>query len=295
LDYKNLALIESRETLVDPLGNKVVRQQWLEPVDIKIAGLIDLKTAQRLCALPISGKHGQIIVAFANPLFESAKAELSALLKCKIIPCLASRDELEDAIQRLLGRVNLGSALLMSGLITLSQLNDALTLAHDTNVRLGRALIYKHYITEEQLYRFLAAQTHMPVFDLSKVELDREVALLVDADTERKLGALPLAIIGQKITVAITDPLNKEAIQEVEAKTRLKAQSVLVTEKDFDSAMERLFKSEYLSRSISQLLERTPEDSAYRVLSHGQKILFFSFYNYHSRVNLERYPILDCN
>jgi cellulose synthase/poly-beta-1,6-N-acetylglucosamine synthase-like glycosyltransferase len=277
-NYKSLALVERRETFIDPLGKKVVRQQWLEPVDAKTAHLIDLKTAERLCVLPISQSQDQVVVAFADPLFESARDELSVLLNRKIIPCLTPRDELEAAIQRSLGQVNLGSALLMGGLITLSQLNDALTLAHDTNVRLGRALVYKRYITEKQLYQFLADQTHLPVFDLSEVELSCDVAQLIDADMERKLGILPLAVEGQKMTMAITDPINKEAIQQAETKTGLKTELILVTEKDFDSAMEILYKDEYLSRSVSQLLERTPEDSAYRILSRGQIIFLILFF-----------------
>ena len=84
------------------------------------------------------------------------------------MPCLSPRDELEAAIQRTLGHVNLGTALLTAGLITLSQLNDGLTLAKQTNVRLGRALVYRRYITEDQLYQFLANQAHLPVLNYPK-------------------------------------------------------------------------------------------------------------------------------
>ena len=277
VEYKSIALQEIKATYIDPLGKEIVHHQWVDPVDLNTAHLMDLKTAQRFCALPISRNQDHVLVAFADPLFESAQNELSILLNRKVVPCLSPRDELEAAIQRTFGHVNLGTALLTAGLITLSQLNDGLTLAKQTNVRLGRALVYRRYITEDQLYQFLANQAHLPVFELSKVELNQEIARLIDADIERKLGILPLIQNNGILTMAITDPLNDEAIRYAENTTGMKINPVLVTERDFDLAMERLYKNEYLNQSISQLLERTPEDSAYHLFSTGQIIAIVFF------------------
>jgi len=268
----DLHLREETVETIDPLGQRVTRQVVRDPVDASVARLISLETAQRLMALPVARRDDRVTVAFADPLFKAAVEELESTLGLRVQPALAPRSALKEAIQRILGRKNIGTYLLLAGLITRHQLNDALELAQRTGVRLGRALVNRGYVTEEQLYRFLAEQAGLPLFDLAEVEIDEAVARLIDPETERALGILPIGVQDGQVTLAMVDPLNTEALEVAAQLTGRAVRPVLVTERALEAALERLYRGEYLARSTSELLERAPEDSAYWVLSRGQKI-----------------------
>lgn len=270
----DLTLQEKLEEQLDSLGQLVLKRSWVDPVDANIARLVDLQTAKRLTAIPVSYSDESVRVAFADPMFEAGVEEIQLLTGREVIPCLAARVEINHAIERVLGRMNLGTSLLMAGRITLNQLNNALTLAQNSNIRIGRALVHRGFIDEKSLYKFLAHQTHLPLFDLSNVELDEEAAKLLDAEDERRLGILPLTVEDDYVYLAMVDPLNSEGISLVEATTEKKVKPFLVTERDLDMALESLYQDDYLAQSVSDLLIHSPDDSAFRVFSRGQVVFF---------------------
>lgn len=277
VDFVSLELTQTSEEGYDALGERRIYSHWNEPLDPDSARLLDLPTARRLSAIPIAQDNEAVRVAFADPFFEDAMAEIAFLIGRKIVPCLAVRGEIEDAIQRVLGQMNLGTSLLLAGRITLSQLNNALALARNSNIRLGRALVHRGFISESELYQFLARQARLPLFDLSAVDLSTQAAHLLDEETERRDGVLPLASDDEHIYLAMVDPLNENGIRQVEAQTNRKVSPILVTENDFDLAMEKLYSADYLDTSTSQLLKRSPQDSAFHVFSRGQVITFALF------------------
>ncbi len=273
----DLQLWEGTAAAIDALGQPVVRRVVRDPVDAPTARMISLETARRLTALPVARTDGQVTVVFADPVFGPAVEELEATLGLPIRPSLAPRSVLEEAIQRVLGRKNLGTYLLLAGMITRSQLNDALDLAQRTGVRLGRALVNRGYATQEQLYQFLAEQANLPLFDLSSAEFQDHIVRLIDPETARAWGILPIAADRKLVTLAMVDPLNAEALEIAAEMTGRAIRPVLVTERDMEAALERIYHIEYLARSTSELLERSPEDSAYRVLSPGQQVSLVAF------------------
>ncbi len=268
----DLQLIERTVQVVDPLGQRVQKNIVREPVSEGTARRIDLDTAMRLGALPIGESDHEITVAFADPLFAVARKELETRLGRPLSPCLAARTDLEEAIGRVLGRKNIGTRLLMAGVITRGQLNDALELAQRSGVRLGRALVNRGYVTQEELARFLAQQARLPFYHLGDTDLDPQVVRLLDAGTARRYGMLPVAADADAVTVAMVDPLNEEAMLEATRLTGRALRPVLVSEPDLEEALEQLYRADYVARSVSELLERSPEDSAYRILSRGQKV-----------------------
>ncbi len=277
IELLDLGLVELHEESFDALGQLRKTRRWQEKLDANAARLLDLNTARRLTAIPVAQEADGLKVAFANPLYEAPQQELTYLLGQNIIPCLAARADIEDAIQRLLGQMNLGTSLLLAGRITLSQLNNALALAQNANIRLGRALVHRGYISEAELYAFLAHQAHLPLFDLSAAALSEEAARLLDAEEERREGLLPLAVSDDQVYLAMVDPLNEQGKRSVEEALGKTVTPILVSENDFDLAMERLYHEDYLDKSTSELLKRSPEDSAFHVFSRGQVIVFFAF------------------
>jgi cellulose synthase/poly-beta-1,6-N-acetylglucosamine synthase-like glycosyltransferase len=273
----DLRLREQMVSTLDPLGQPVTRNVARDPVDATAARLLDLETAQRLAALPVARAGNEITVAFTDPHFEPALREIQTILGLQVRPCLAPRGSLEEAIQRVLGRKNIGTSLLLAGVISRGQLNDALDLAQRTGVRLGRALLNRGYVTQQQLSQFLAEQARLPFFDLTNVTFDEAIVRLIDPGSARKFGMLPIAADPEQVTLAMVDPLNDEALQTAARMTGRMIRPVLVSEQNIELSLERIYGREYLARSVSELLERSPEDSAYRVLSRGQKIALVLF------------------
>ena len=179
--------IEIQE-MIDPLGNKVRQSRTKDPVDATTARRLDYEAARRLGALPVSEKNDVLRVAFASPLFDSAIEELEGKFEEQLEPVMVTREELDQAIERILGRQNIGTLLVNSGMITRHQLNDALNLAESTHTHIGQALVHRGYITENQLYSFLSKQLGIPLFDLSKVKLSKTAAQTFSPDEEWEWG-----------------------------------------------------------------------------------------------------------
>ncbi|MBG0785158.1 MAG: glycosyltransferase [Anaerolineaceae bacterium] len=268
--------IES-EKMIDPLGVEVEQKRRRDPVEWDIARKLDYDSAKRLSALPISEDENGIRVAFSDPLFDAAVRELSERLEVEIEPVITSRIELNQAIERVLGRKNIGTLLVNAGLITRNQLNDALNLAEKTNTHVGQALIHRGYITENQLYTFLSKQTGIPLFDLSRVTLSKQVAETFTPDEEWEWGVLPLSKDDKTLVLGVIDPVNQDSLTLARQKTHLEIKPVLITERDFESALEELFKDQYTAQSVSALLSRSPENSAAQVLTKTQKIWMVIF------------------
>jgi len=181
-----------------------------------------------------------VLVAFADPNFEQDLEKLKSKITQKIIPVIAFRDDLESAIQRVLGKRNIGNYLLLDGLITRSQLNNALDFAKKTGVRIGKALVNRGYITDNQLYRYLAKQTTFPFYDLAAVEIDKELAQSISAKTARVLGILPIQDTGDQVVLGIVDPFNSEALKTAKELLGKEIFPVLITENDLDKSLEKL-------------------------------------------------------
>jgi len=263
--------------LINPLGNRIEQTRRRDPVDTSVARRLDYETANRLGALPITENKAGIQIAFADPLYNTALEELSTRFEVDLQPCITDRDALESAIERILGKINIGTLLVLSGLVTRNQLNDALNLAENTNSRIGRALIHRGYVTENQLYSFLSRQVDIPLFDLSQMELSKEVAESITPDQAWEWGVLPLAKDDQRMIVGIVDPVNQDSLEFVRANTDLEINPVLITENDFEKALEQLFQEHYTAQSVSALLSRAPDNSAARVLTKQQAIWMIAF------------------
>jgi glycosyltransferase involved in cell wall biosynthesis/polyhydroxyalkanoate synthesis regulator phasin len=272
----SLKPVEETREVVDPIGNRIEQTRVHDPVDGSIARLIDFETAIRLRALPIEAVDDGVRVAFATPLYDQALRNLERILQTQVHPCITSREELENAIERVLGRTNIGTLLLNAGLITRGQLNDALNLAKNTGSRIGQALIHRGFVTENQLYSFLSKQANLPLFDLSYVNLCKDTADLLTPDEEWQQGVLPLSRDEETLVVGVIDPTNQDPVDFVKQKTGLKVKPVLITENDFENALERLHHEHYTARSISELLSREPENSAARVLTTPQVIVLIA-------------------
>ena len=270
IPFEDLVLREISRPVISPLGEEVTRIIISDPVEANAAHLIQLETARRLNALPIRVEPERVIVAFGNYPFEPDLESIGRILGKPVQAVMTTRLMLDEAISRTLGRPNLGTTLLKAGMISRTQLSDALGYARRMNIRLGKALVLKRYITESALYQFLARQTQLPFFDLSHAHLDENAARLLDARFERANGILPVAGDEHKVILAVTDPHQREGVEKARAVLDRPVELVLISENDFERALETVYRAEYVNESVSALLERSPRDSANHILEKGQ-------------------------
>jgi type IV pilus assembly protein PilB len=142
----------------------------------------------------------------------------------------------------------LGEILVREGLITQEQLKKALLEQKNSGMRLGYTLVKLGFIEETEVSKMLARQYRMPAVDLSRFEVDAKILKLIPPDIATKHTVLPLKREGRTLTVAIADPNNVTAIEDIKFITRCDVFPVIAGEYTLRNAIER-----YYQQSDAQL------------------------------------------
>ncbi len=124
----------------------------------------------------------------------------------------------------------LGTILLREGLITQDQLDGALQDSKSNGTRLGYSLIKLGFIQEEDLTRMLSRQYRVPAVDINKVTVDPKILKLVPEDIAHKHLVLPLRRVGRTLTVAMANPADPGALDQLKFVTRHDIEPVVVGE-----------------------------------------------------------------
>ena len=150
----------------------------------------------------------------------------------------------------------LGEILVREGLITPEQLKRALQEQKSSGMRLGYTLVKLGLIEETEVTKMLARQYRMPAVDLSRFEVDQKILKLLTPDIAIKHTVLPLKREGRTLTIAIADPNNVSAIEDIKFITRCDVFPVVAGEYTLRNAIDR-----YYQQSDAQLqnLLRTVE------------------------------------
>src|SRR4030043_295428 len=124
----------------------------------------------------------------------------------------------------------LGQLLIASNIISEDQLREALILQRKEGGRLGTNLVKLGHITEEKLVTFLSRQYGVPAINLSDYKIDPSVLKLVPVDIARKYLIIPVARVGATLTIAMADPSNVFAIDDVKFMTGYNVEVVVSSE-----------------------------------------------------------------
>ncbi|MBP6900999.1 MAG: type II/IV secretion system protein [Burkholderiaceae bacterium] len=141
-------------------------------------------------------------------------------------------------------RVRLGDLLIQEALITAAQLDEALAEQKRTGRKLGRTIIDRQWVTEVQIAKALARQLRAPFVDLAQQPPKPEVAQLLPETQARRLRALPIAEAGtgQALRLAMADPTDLAAYDEVGRITRRDLDLVVVAESQLLAALDRVYR-----------------------------------------------------
>lgn len=137
-------------------------------------------------------------------------------------------------------RKKIGDLLKEAGIINEVQILEALDQKRK-NQKLGDALVEQGYITEKQLLSVLEIQLNLESISLYQYPIDDRLVDLLPKDRARKNLALPIKLEGSKLTVAMNDPLDFYAIQEIESTTGYTLVPAIATKDDILQTINRLY------------------------------------------------------
>ena len=153
----------------------------------------------------------------------------------------------------MMAKKRLGDILLEAGLIDQRKLEEAIALQKVTRERLGRVLIKQGFVSEEDIMRTLSQQLRIPYIDLSNQTINRNLTLLVPQTVAENYLLVPIREDGRSLTVAMSDPLNILAIDELSIRTKLTIIPVIALEEEVRRAIEELYGGSLLSRDESSV------------------------------------------
>lgn len=141
-------------------------------------------------------------------------------------------------------RLRLGELLLENNLITEEQLNIALEEQKAKGIKLGEAIIGLGYVTQDAINDLLCQQLNIDFVDLRKIEIDDSIARMVGEKVVRKYMLLPFALDDRQanvIKVAMEDPMNIMAIDDIGIITGMTVQPYLSTRAYISTAIDKLY------------------------------------------------------
>jgi len=123
-----------------------------------------------------------------------------------------------------------GRMLVDSKLLTEDQLQKALLTQKNEGGRFGNVLIQLGFLDESQMARFFSRQWGVPLVDLEKIEIDALVIKLIPGEMVRKHLVLPIKRLGTTISLAMIDPTDVFAIEDIKFITGYNVEPVITTE-----------------------------------------------------------------
>jgi type IV pilus assembly protein PilB len=155
----------------------------------------------------------------------------------------------------------IGDLIVREGLVTDEQLQEGHREARKEGTRLGYALVRLGYVSEEALTRLLARQYRVPAVDLNRVEVDAKIIRLVPGDVAMKHMVVPLRRMGRTLTVAMVNPSDMGAIDDLKFITRLDIEPVVAGEFTLRQQLDKYYESsdQRMADILDDLIEEDVE------------------------------------
>jgi type IV pilus assembly protein PilB len=165
-----------------------------------------------------------------------------------------------DSARASLPRIEpIGELLLAKGMVTQDQLRQALEIQRQSGGRLGRILVEMGVLPESQLARALAEQWGLPYTELPEQTTSGDVARLIPTYLAQRHGVLAVARRDSKIVIAMSDPSNVVAIDDIRLLTGLDVEIVIASSDDIARAHTRLYG---IAAEVEEILKQTPATPA---------------------------------
>jgi type IV pilus assembly protein PilB len=158
--------------------------------------------------------------------------------------------------------VKLGEMLLKAGLITPAQLQQALEAQKKTGNKLGYNLVKLGFVTEEDITQLLSDQYGVPSINLRHFEIDESVIKLIPAEVAQKYLVIPVNRTGATLTIAMADPTNVFAMDDIKFMTGYNVEPVVASEVAIREALDKYYGSSHaleLKKVMDEMAEMETE------------------------------------
>lgn len=141
----------------------------------------------------------------------------------------------------MVARKKLGQMLIDENLLTEEQLNKALAEQEKAGLKLGQYLIRHGFVTEQQLVDVLGRQLKLRKYHPDIFPFNIELSHLIPIDYTQKYQIAPLVRKGRLLTIAITDPLDINALDVIEMLTNCEVEAVVCTERELNQLISSIY------------------------------------------------------
>src|SRR3989442_12325380 len=152
--------------------------------------------------------------------------------------------------------VRLGEILVKENLITTEQLKQALEHQRHNGGKLGGVLMKLGYITDDQITGVLSRQYGVPSINLKYYEVDQNVIKLIPQDTAVRYQIVPLSRVGSTLTIAMTDPTNVFAMDDIKFMTGFNVEPVVASETAISDDIAKFYGD---SKNVKELTKMMTE------------------------------------
>ena len=151
----------------------------------------------------------------------------------------------------------IGDLLVKEGIVTSEQLSQALESQKKGGGRLGSVLVKLGFVGDEDVTTFLSRQYGVPSINLQYFEVDPSVIKLIPEDTARRYEILPLSRVGSSLTIAMVDPTNVFAMDDIKFMTGFNIEPVVASEAAIGEAIKKFYGAEQdqVKKMVEQLNE----------------------------------------
>lgn len=180
--------------------------------------------------------------------------------------------------------LKIGQILINSGAITDEQLDEVLEKQKTSKKRIADILIEDGIVTEQQVCKALEKQLFIPYLDLDTVEIDVDtVNQLIPENLAQQYMIVPVSLDGRFLTIAVADPLNYKALNDIAIYTKLKIKPVIAEPSKITGKIRELYAAqkayddakEFLSQNKAQTQKEAEEAAAASATADDQPIIRF--------------------
>ena len=169
----------------------------------------------------------------------------------------------------------MGAVLVQAGKISQKQLDAALAAQRETGGRLDSKLVGLGYLKDSELVDFLSKHFGVPAVDLGQIKIDATVIKIIPAELARKYTVLPISKAAARLTVAMTDPTNVFALDDIKFMTGYTVEPVVAAEEALRTAIDRFYgttRAVELKKVMDDLHEDDGAGGDLQVLDDDQEI-----------------------
>ncbi len=160
-------------------------------------------------------------------------------------------------------KIRLGDCLVQKGMITEEQLSEALVKQKENGTKLGETIVELGYVSENDMIDVLVEQLGIEYVDVRKIKVDENAARLLKEDFMRKNGLIPIAfdeLLPNVIRVAMADPMDIIAIDDISIITNMQVDPVLSTKGQINMAIDKIFGATQAMQAAEQYRKERERD-----------------------------------